>query len=340
MRNSYVSSRRGLTLFELLLAFFSLFLLAGIMIPALNKARSSAQQAKDATQIRAIHQSMIAWGHDNRDWYPLPSSHDRAALTIPGIDPANRDQMLSMDTTRNIFSILIWNMYVGPEIFVSPVELGPIEVFADYQYEEPTGARIPERALWDPAFRGTPGDDVVGDRGEMGFGHLSYAHAMPFGKRKNNYWTNNFNSLAPALSNRGPSYAPDGDGPGFTWKLLDASQVPAGPLYFRPVGASSNTLGMHGDKSSWSGHLGFNDNHVRYESSPAPESVRFTFRDLPAAFRDQPDNIFENESDADRRPQSRERIVQAGSDNTNVYLRAYSKAMVNGFEVRISPFFD
>ena len=340
MRTMCSPSRRGLTLFELLIAFFSLFLLAGILLPALSRARSTAQQAKDASQVRAIHQSKIAWAHDNRDLYPLPSSHDRSALTIPGIDPRVRDQMLSMDTTRNIYSILIWNMYITPELFVSPVEIGAILPFSDYQYEEPIGAKDPERALWDPAFRGTPGDDLVGDRGEMGIGHMSYAHAMPFGKRRGAYWTNNFSALAPTLSNRGPAYEPVGDGPGFAWKLMDASHLPMGPTYFQPVGASSNTLGMHGDKVSWSGHLGFNDNHVRFESSPAPESVRFRFSDLPAPMRDQPDNIFENENDDTRRPQSREWIVQQGSDNANVYLRAYRKVKVNGLEVRVSPFFD
>jgi prepilin-type N-terminal cleavage/methylation domain-containing protein len=339
------NSKKGFTLIELLVVIAIIALLIGILLPALAKAREAARRVKDQSQIRGIHQSMVAWASSNQDLFPLPSAYDRSAATITGIDPMNRDQMRTMDTTRNIFSILLQNRSFVVQLCVSPAEIGPIEVFDQYQFSEPTGARAPTAsALWDPAFRGTPGDAVVGSRGEAGIGHFSYAHTPPFGKRRNAFWTNNTESSKATLGNRGPAYVANGAGQNLVWNLVPAAALPTGPNYTTPAGESSNTLGIHGGKTSWAGNIAYNDNRVAFETRPDPEDAIFQFRTLPAAFRSQADNIFENENDSNRTfvEGRRTQVVANGvdGDNENIYLRSYRALTSSSGAVTIQAFFD
>lgn len=204
--------------------------------PNLSAARSSARQIKDATQIRGIGMSLTMWAQHNRDEYVRPSKVDRDDATARG--PA-----ATKDTTAAVFSILIWNGFISPELCVSPVENNPnIKVDEDYQLSNPKGAPKPAEALWDPAFSA----DFTGGN----TGNVSYAHQMIYGERLKE-WANTFNAIKPVLANRGPE--------------VTAAEYMPGDLV-KPTLASpnSNTFTFFKDKGAWSGHVLFNDCHVEF----------------------------------------------------------------------------
>lgn len=240
------------------------FVAIGVILPTLGRTHCGSRQLKDSVHVRGIHQGMVLWAQSNQDAYPLPSRIDINNDTVAAEGRAK-------DTTANIFSILIYNNYFSPELCVSPAEVNPaIRVDENYAFCEPPTAVNPKKALWDPAFSA----DFTGGK----TGNFSYGHMVPANERLEKTWKNTFDASQAVLGNRGPLIVGMG-GSGATRDYKAAKK--------------SNTFLIHGGRKTWEGNIAYNDNHVGFETSVAPELT--TYKDTAGA--EQRDCLFLDEAD-------------------------------------------
>lgn len=234
---------RAFTLIELLVVMAIIALLLGILLPALAKARATARQVKDSTQIQQVHKGWSIAAVDNSQGrFPTPGEINRLAFggaQLPGrgVEDEGRNSHASL------YSACIARQMFSPQILLSPSETSSkMAICANYNYN---AYRPASDVYWDDTnFK------IAGTNGVISASATSYA-TMPLSNtvRRAREWRNSINSKMVVVGNRG---------------VKDGSMAPSDY-------ATSKTLEIHGAKDEWDGNLCFNDNHVTFGRAFVPE---------------------------------------------------------------------
>ena len=242
--------RRGFTLLEALVVLAVVLVglvIVGAFVLNVNRRPAATHfNMKDSSQVRGVMQAMTLWAQNNGGTYPLPSLLDVNDATVP-------EQGAAKNTSANIYSMLIWHGLATVDLLASPVEQGNVKKYKGYELSNPQAAVDPSRAQWDPAFRA----DFTGTEP----GGVSYAHMLPGGARAAT-WANTFRATEVLISNRGPLVN------GVTYNAN-------GSIASVDADKNSVTYRFYTPDDTWTGNIGYNDNHVKFEQSMSPEEVSY-----------------------------------------------------------------
>lgn len=81
-----------------------------------SHTRTPAGRMQNATQLRGIHQGLVAYANSNKNWYP-------------GINELGEDGMISVEER---FQILIADNYITPDWAINPLETEPVQEWDDF----------------------------------------------------------------------------------------------------------------------------------------------------------------------------------------------------------------
>ncbi|MFK7961945.1 MAG: type II secretion system protein [Phycisphaerales bacterium] len=225
---------RGFTLIELLVVISIIGVLAGLLMPALARARASARLVTDQNQMKQVHATWIVFAGENRGVLPTPGLINRLADVqsdqhLPGVGPEDT----SVNTTANLHSAMIARNFYNPKILIGATEVsGVISQAENYNYD----AYVPsDDVYWDDSFVANMNSGS----------NVSYASMPIAGTRKARRWKSSVASNFPMIGNRG---------------------LPEG-VAGRDFTISNPVYDLHGGQREWSGGVVYGDNHVENETT-------------------------------------------------------------------------
>lgn len=236
--------RNGLTILELVIATIAITVMLVLIIPATMRRSGCSRLLKDATQVEQIQQAMLIYAREFDGRCPTPGLINRLHDPATGLNTPNvGSENFSLNHTAPLYSAMIAQNFVSPELIISPVEPNAFVTVKDnynYMAYDPSAD-----SYWDTTLTAHV------DRAAL-VSNTSYAHMALCGERKKKYWNDCMLSNIPILGTRGPE-----------------AGVTIGERYVR-----SPTLKFLGEGEYWVGNIVFADNHVETIDTLEPESLQ------------------------------------------------------------------
>lgn len=237
-----------------------LLLLLGLILPSLGGKHANLG-LKCETQLSQLFKAMTLWSQDHGGEFAVPTVLDQATAARC----AQRG-----DSTSNVHSVLIHNLYYTPQLTVCPLEANQwVTEDTDYDYGNSPGnsaTKLSPSDTWDYDFS----CDITGAEKSARTGkwrsNVSYANLGLAGQRMKNQWRDVLDSHFLVMSDRGP---------------MNGMMI-----------SKSQSAKNHSDGKWWAGNVVYGDGHADFMKQRQETGLEFVLPGMEKSVSGKPDNIF------------------------------------------------